>query len=139
MSQNSKILRSERLCEPDAIRHARAFLEDYQRATDLLSLYECERSDRSGLPGVHFSATRQERADQAAHWRARAQEILQMLEEIPSYREKMLLHYHYILGYSVESAAEAMDISRSSAFRLKKCGLELMAYLLAQRDGKRAS
>ena len=65
--------------------------------------------------------------------------LLQMLEEIPSYREKMLLHYHYILGYSVESAAEAMDISRSSAFRLKKCGLELLAFLLAQRDGKRAS
>ena len=139
MSQNSKIFRSERLCEEGAIRRARAFLEDYQRATDLLSLYECEQNDRSGLPGVRFSASQEERTQQVSLWRARAREILQMLEEIPSYREKMLLHYHYILGYSVESAAEAMDISRSSAFRLKKCGLELMAYLLAQRDGQRAS
>ncbi len=138
MSQQSRISQEERLCEPSAVRRARAFLEDYQRATDLLTLYEAEQSDRSGLPGVRFSATQEERSRQAAHWRARAQEILHALDELPSYREKILLHYHYILGYTIEAAAEAMDISRSSAFRLKKCALEWMAKRLQEKASAQA-
>lgn len=39
--------------------------------------------------------------------------------------EKTLLFYHYIKGYPVEKCALVMNISRTSAFRLKKKALEM--------------
>lgn len=40
---------------------------------------------------------------------------------------RMLLYWHYIRGVSVARCAEMMDISRASAFRLRKRALECAA------------
>ena len=105
---------------------ARAFLEDYRTATDMLALLESERQD-AHWPGARYSALISGNDTKRTHWEERAREICRLLESLPTYREKMFLHYHYILGYSVEATAEAMDLSRSAAFRLKRRALELVA------------
>ena len=131
--QTRRIKRSERLDNPDAVARARAYLEDYQRATDMLTLLQNEQSDHNDIPGARFSASLQQRSQQQQFWDARAREICGMIDDLPPYREKMMLHYHYILGYTVEAIAEVMDTSRSGAFRLKKRALELVAAALEKR------
>ncbi len=135
MQAISRTRREERQSDPNAVRAARAFLEDYHRATDMLALLECERGDRYDVPGARFSAALAHRDEQKRQWESRAREVCRLIDDLPPYREKMMLHYHYILGYSVEAAAEALDISRSAAFRLKKRALELVAALLPRQNG----
>jgi DNA-directed RNA polymerase specialized sigma24 family protein len=130
----TKTRREDRLCDPEAVRGARAFLEEYRRATDMLSLLECEYADRNTLPAAGFSAARAGRMAQKSFWEGRAQAVCDLIDALPPYREKMMLHYHYLLGYSVEATAEAMDISRSAAFRLKKRALEMVAMLLSEQE-----
>ena len=133
MAQVKHIPRSERVSDPEAIARARAFLEEYQRATDMLALYENERSIHGEIPGARFSASLEERKQQRVFWEARAKDICHVIDALPAYREKMMLHYHYLLGYTVEAVAEVMDTSRSGAFRLKKRALELVAAALQKR------
>ena len=133
MAHTKRIPRRERSSDPTAIARARAFLEEYQRATDILSLLESERSAHADIPGARFSASLAERAEQRAFWEARAKDICHVIDGLPAYREKMMLHYHYLLGYTVEAVAEAMDTSRSGAFHMKKRALELVAAALERR------
>ena len=139
MRETVRIKKEERLFEPAAVRRARAYLEEYQRATDMLSLLQNERDDRYGIPGARFSASLAERTEQATYWEGRAREICTLIDSLPTYREKMMLHYHYILGYTVEAAAEAMEISRSGAFRMKRRALELVAAALARQENSESA
>lgn len=54
-------------------------------------------------------------------------EIRAFVMSLPNCEEKLLLYYHYIRNESVERCAELLNMSRSSAFRLKKCALLLAA------------
>lgn len=133
MGRNIRISRENRCTDPEALDMARAFMEDYQRATDMLTLLQNERSVHREIPGAKFSVTPEQRAQQYAFWEARAKEIQGLVDRLPAHREKMMLHYHYLLGYSVEAVAEVLDTSRSGAFRLKKRALEVVAALLQKR------
>ena len=133
MAHATRIPREALVSDPEAVSRARAFLEEYQRATDMIALLQNERSPHSEIPGAKFSASLAQRAEQRAFWEARAKDICRVIDELPPYREKMMLHYHYLLGYTVEAVAEVLDTSRSAAFRLKKRALELVAAVLQRR------
>lgn len=55
--------------------------------------------------------------------RAKMYEIKRFILSMPGSYERLFLYYHYIRGESVEKCAELLDISRRSAFRLKKKAL----------------
>ena len=134
MAHTTRIPREALASDPEAVSRARAFLEEYQRATDMIALLQNERSPHSEIPGAKFSASLEQRTEQRAFWESRAKDICRVIDELPPYREKMMLHYHYLLGYTVEAVAEVLDTSRSGAFRLKKRALELVAAVLQRRE-----
>ncbi|MBQ7319371.1 MAG: hypothetical protein IJW97_04260 [Clostridia bacterium] len=128
MYRRSKI-KTEELCEDaSAIARAEGFLNGYQMAAETLGLLEAERNDRASGMMSRFSASL--RAEQIRYWRARARDVCALIDAIAPSTEKMMLHYYYILGYTVEAASEAMDISLRTAFRIKKRALALAASAL---------
>ncbi len=62
-----------------------------------------------------------------AFLQARAYEIKNMVLALPPCPEKLFLNLHYLRGHAVEKCAELMDISRSTAFRLKKRAIALFS------------
>ena len=58
--------------------------------------------------------------------------VRRSVSDMPPSKEKLFLHYYYILGYTLETCAEHLGISRRSVFRLKISSLELYA----ERFGK---
>ena len=57
----------------------------------------------------------------------RMREIERSLHALPMERERLLLELHYLEGHSVERCAEMLYISRATAYRLKRRGLEMLA------------
>ena len=129
MYQRSR-MRKEELCEDaEALERTKSYLSGYQLAVEMLSLLEDERSADSGHMGAYSASLR---GEQRAYWERRARDICRLIDAIVPPMEKMLLHYHYILGYTVEATAELLDISRRSAFRMKKRGIALAAARMQQ-------
>ena len=133
MYQRSWVSRDE-LCEDSAaIADVEGYLNGYQLAVETLTLLESEQQDRGTDAMAGYSAAL--RHEQLAYWRERAHGVCALIDAIAPGKEKAMLHYYYILGYTVEAAAEAMDVSRRTAFRIKKRGLALAAsrYIGGQR------
>ena len=124
----------EELCEDSAaIADVESYLNGYQLAVETLALLESEQQDRDTDAMSGYSAAL--RGEQLAYWRERARGVCALIDAIAPCKEKSMLHYYYILGYTVEAAAEALDISRRTAFRVKKRGLALAASrYLGRRD-----
>ena len=59
--------------------------------------------------------------------RAQSFAIYRSITDMPPSKEKLLLYYYYIQGYTLEVCAEYIGISRRSVFRLKISALELYA------------
>lgn len=53
--------------------------------------------------------------------------IRRRIYDLANCPEKLFLDLHYLRGHSVERCAELMDISRRTAFRLKKRAIALFA------------
>ena len=53
---------------------------------------------------------------------------------LPDCREKMLLYYRYLFGYSVEKCAELMDVSRRTAFRIADEAIRFAAENYDERE-----
>ena len=64
--------------------------------------------------------------------RAQAERLARELESevraLPVGRERLILELHYFEGNSIEACAELMGISRSTAFRIHRRALELLAF-----------
>ena len=60
-------------------------------------------------------------------WRARMFAVRKFVMGVEVACYKQILFYHYIKGETVEGCAELMEISRRSAFRIKKRALEYVA------------
>ncbi len=109
------------LISTDEIRETENFLKGYGLNRKLLKLDKYERTYfgyKDGDEGA-FSDT--------PLARAKMFEVRHFIMELKNSDEKLLLYYHYVRGESVERCAELLDISRSSAFRLKKRALTLAA------------
>ena len=74
--------------------------------------------------------------------KARMFEIRRFVLSLGNCNEKIFLIYHYLHGLSVEKCAEVMEVSRRSAFRIKKraltyAGQRLPIYLQERQNGIR--
>ena len=67
------------------------------------------------------------KANVCAELRAQSFAIYRSVTDMPPSKEKLLLYYYYIQGYTLETCAEYIGISRRSVFRLKISALELYA------------
>ena len=66
--------------------------------------------------------------------KARMMAIRRFVMTLPDCREKMLLYYRYLFGYSVERCAELMDVSRRTAFRIADEAIRFAAENYDERE-----
>lgn len=96
-------------------------------------LWEAENELKEyGLLGKQIRASRYEReffgkptTGEDAFLQAKQYAIRKRVFDLPNCPEKLFLDLHYLRGHSVERCAELMDISRRTAFRLKKRAIAL--------------
>lgn len=117
---------------------AKIFLEDYHASVHMLRLCREDARERQRLAEacrldeIYYG----EIGGNEAFWLERMRTVRKFIEDFPDAACKMLLFYHYIRGLTVERAAEELDISRRSAFRLKKKALLLAGRLLVKQKSK---
>jgi DNA-directed RNA polymerase specialized sigma24 family protein len=120
------------LCAPisdeERISRARNFLSGYQMCVDMLHLRRYERRRAKGF---------EENCDcddllacDEVFWRARMYQIKTLIDSMRNGREKALLYYHYISGESIDRAADLLDISRRTGYRLHQRALLTMSFLI---------
>ncbi|MBR0449951.1 MAG: hypothetical protein IIX30_03950 [Clostridia bacterium] len=95
------------------------YLSGYKLSRDLLTL---ESYEREFLCEHGWSS---ERPGELSLARARMFEIRNFILSLPNSTEKILLYLHYINCEPIERCASIMNLSRSSAFRLKNRAIEL--------------
>lgn len=95
------------------------YLSGYKLSRDLLTL---ESYEREFLCEHGWS---KERPGELSLARARMFEIRHFILSLPNSTEKILLYLHYINCEPIERCASIMNLSRSSAFRLKNRAIEL--------------
>lgn len=113
---------------------AKVFLEDYHASVHMLRLCREDARERERLSKeCHLDEVFYgEIGGNEAFWLERMRAVRKFIEDLPDPSCKMLLFYHYIRGLTVERAAEELDVSRRSAFRLKKKALLLAGRLLGK-------
>ncbi len=114
----------------EKIREVREYLEGYRFCVDMLQLRQYER--------VHPSRFDEPIAEELlsgneAFWKSRMLEIGLFVGSLPNGRAKLMLHYRYIKGMSVERVADLLGVSRRTGYRLYDKGLALAALLFEKR------
>lgn len=72
--------------------------------------------------------------DDEAYVKAKMFEVKRFVTSLPPDDRKLFLYYHYIRGETVEKCAELLNISRRTAFRLKRRSLEYAAVKYKRYD-----
>lgn len=99
------------------------FLRQYRYGFKLLAANKYEHDYFGGnIPDDGFCCT-----DDEAYVKAKMFEVKRFVTSLAPDDRKLMLYYYYIHGETVERCAEMLDISRRSAFRLKKRALEYAA------------
>lgn len=130
---------SMRTGDTASIGRARAFLEDYHASLHMLRLCREDAKERERLSHecrldeVFYGVI----GGNEAFWLERMHRVRDFVASVPDYPCQRMLYYYYIRGLTVERTAEELDISRSSAFRLKRKALALAAKLL-EKEGQAA-
>lgn len=133
--------KSEMTEDPTLLCEVRIFLEDYRSAVRMLRLCredvrECEQLREScRLDAAYYG----EVGGDEAYWLSRMREVRDFIDALPHRDCKLFLYFHYIRDLTVERTAEELDISRRSAFRLKKTALGYAALRLATWRTARAN
>ena len=128
---------TEKQIEPnqnqERIEAVRNFLCGYQLCLDMLNLrrYERKRADQfdDEFDGEDILSGNE------AYWRARMFAVGSLIEKMKNGREKLMIYYHYVRGESIEHAANLLDVSRRTGYRLHERGL-LSASFLYERMKK---
>lgn len=103
----------------DKIENIKDYLSGYKLYRDLLEL---EKYERKFLSSHNWS---NERPGDLTLARVKMFEIRHFILSLPNSNEKILLYLHYIDCEPIERCGDIMNISRSSAFRLKRKALAL--------------
>ena len=113
--------------ELEAIEATKDFLCGYRLCMDLLGLrrYERKRLSRAG----EECACADVLAGDEVYWRARMHTVGILLGKMKNGREKLMIYYHYIRGESIEHAANLLDVSRRTGYRLHERGLRSASFL----------
>ena len=104
---------------PRSIDEMKNHLSGYKLYRDLLELEKYEREF------LRSHAWANERPGDLTLAKIKMYEIRHFILSLPNSNEKILLYLHYIDCEPIERCADIMEISRSSAFRLKKKALLL--------------
>lgn len=111
------------------------------KETQILSYLESYRLYRRMLDGNRharsfFEAENKEPKHLAddALLKAQMMAVRRFVMTLPDCREKMLLYYRYLFGYSVEKCAELMDVSRRTAFRIADEAIRFAAENYDERE-----
>ena len=112
-----------------------------EKELKILSYLESFRLYQRMLKGnrrarAFFEADREDgssRTDDAL-LKARMMAVRRFVLTLPDCREKMLLYYRYLYGYSVEKCAELMDVSRRTAFRIADEAIRFAAENYDERE-----
>ena len=128
---------TEKQIEPNQnqarIEAVRNFLCGYQLCLDMLNLRRYERK-RSYQFDDEFDGE-DILSGNEAYWRARMFAVGSLIEKMKNGREKLMIYYHYVRGESIEHAANLLDVSRRTGYRLHERGL-LSASFLYERMKK---
>ena len=122
-------MREERAREErDMVEEARDFLCSYRLCLEMLHLRRYERGRAPALqdPFLYEDILR----GNEVYWRARMQEVADLIHSMRNGREKMLLYYRYIRGESGERAADLIGFSRRTGYRIHQKALRIAAILL---------
>ncbi len=117
--------------EEEAIEEVRNFLCGYQLCLDMLSLRRYERKRANVFRDSCDCEDILAGGD--ALWRARMTEIGELIGCMKNSREKLMLHYHYVRGESIEFAADMLGVSRRTAYRVHRRALLMAAELFKKR------
>ena len=117
----------------ERIEAVRNFLCSYQLCLDMLNLRRYERK-RAYKFDDEFDCE-DILSGNEAYWRARMYSVGTLIERMRNGREKLMIYYHYIRGESIEHAANLLDVSRRTGYRLHDRGL-LSASFLYERMKK---
>ncbi|MBE6628940.1 MAG: hypothetical protein E7629_08445 [Ruminococcaceae bacterium] len=105
----------------------RNFLCSYQLCADMLHLKRYERK-RAYQFDDEFDCE-DILAGNEAYWRARMYAVGSLIEKMKNGREKLMIYYHYVRGESIEHAANLLDVSRRTGYRLHERGLRSVSFL----------
>lgn len=114
---------------------AKNFLSGYQLCMDMLHLRRYERR-RSQSFGELCDCDELLQCNEV-FWRARMYEIRTLIDGMRNGREKSILYYHYICGESIDRAADLLDISRRTGYRLHQKGLLTVSFLMDRSPMRR--
>ena len=103
----------------EEIEEMRDYLSGYKLCRDLLEL---DKYEREFIRSYEWEG---ERPGDISLSRVKMFQIRHFILDLPNSNEKILLYLHYIDCEPIERCAGIMNISRSSAFRLKRKALEL--------------
>ena len=109
------------------VESVRNFLCSYQLCADMLHLKRYERK-RAYQFDDEFDCE-DILAGNEAYWRARMYAVGNLIEKMKNGREKLMIYYHYVRGESIEHAANLLDVSRRTGYRLHERGLRSASFL----------
>lgn len=113
--------------EKTRIERVKNFLCGYQLCIDMLNLRKHERKRADRFQEV-FDGEELLVGNETL-WRARMHEVAALIDSMRNSREKIILHYHYIRGESIEHAADLLGVSRRTGYRLHDKGLFMASFL----------
>jgi len=111
----------------ERIEAVRDFLCGYRMCEDMLRLRRYERK-RASSPYEEFDCE-DILAGNESYWRARMYAVKELIDRMKNGREKMMLYYHYLRGESIERAADLLDVSRRTGYRIHQKGLVAASFL----------
>ncbi len=120
----------------EAVQAAKDFLSGYRMCVEMLGLnrYERRRIGSDLQKDLSLEILREDLlAGDEAYWQMQMYEVESLLGEMKNGREKLVLHYRYLRGMSVERAAVLLGVSRRTGYRLHERGLSMVSRLLEKR------
>jgi DNA-directed RNA polymerase specialized sigma subunit len=108
------------------IKRAEDYLNGYRFNSKILGIqkYEKEYFDEERFDICEYEIAE---SDELMSAREKMAEIRGFVNSLPNSDEKLIIYYRYLKGESVERCGELIGFSRTSAFRLRKRALELVA------------
>ena len=109
------------------------YLAGYRFCVEMLQLRQYERVHPSPFPDPVDETLL---LGNEAVWKSRMMEIGLLIGSLPNGRAKLVLHYRYIKGMSIERVSDLLGVSRRTGYRLHDKGLFLASLMLKRKEEK---
>lgn len=118
----------------EKIQAVKEYLAGYRFCVEMLQLRKYERVHPSVFDDPIDETLL---SGNEAFWKSRMLEIGLFIGSLPNGRAKLVLHYRYIKGLSVERIADLLGVSRRTGYRLHDKGLFLASFAYERlKNGK---